>query len=130
MYEETTRSIRISVEPQFLQQQSRAEDNYFVWAYTITIENGGDEEVTLRSRHWKITDARGHTQEVREAGVVGEQPNLKPGEKFQYTSGAPLPTPSGFMMGTFQMEAHDGSFFDVVIPGFSLDSPLGNTGIH
>jgi ApaG protein len=121
MYEKTTRNIRVTVRPKYLQSQSRPDDDHFVWAYTITIENHGSEPVTLRSRHWKITDDRGRLQEVRGDGVVGEQPTLKPGESFDYTSGVPLSTPSGFMVGTYQMESASGERFDIDIPAFSLD---------
>jgi ApaG protein len=89
----------------------------------VHIENQGGETVQLRSRHWRITDSLGRVQEVRGAGVVGEQPVLKPGETFEYTSGTPLPTPSGIMSGTYQMETPAGERFDVAIPAFSLDSP-------
>jgi ApaG protein len=123
MYEETTRGIRIVVKPKYLESQSRPDDDHFVWAYTITIENRGSDTVTLRSRYWKITDARGKVQEVKGAGVVGEQPTLKPGQAFEYTSGAPLATPSGFMVGAYQMETSGGEYFNVAIPAFSLDSP-------
>jgi ApaG protein len=92
-----------SVRPQYLDGQSKPEEGHYVWAYTITIENHGRETVTLRTRYWKITDANGHKQEVRGAGVVGEQPELKPGDSFSYTSGCPLKTPSGFMVGAYQM---------------------------
>ena len=123
MYECTTRGIRVVVEPRYLESQSRPNDGHFVWAYTITIENHSSEIVTLRTRSWKITDARGRVQEVRGAGVVGEQPTLRPGQSFEYTSGAPLPTPSGFMAGAYQMESAAGDHFNVEIPAFSLDSP-------
>ena len=85
MYHRTTRNIRIHVQPQFLEGQSRPDEAKFVWAYTITVENQGAEIVTLLSRYWKITDAFGRVQEVRGDGVVGEQPTLRPGENFQYT---------------------------------------------
>jgi ApaG protein len=124
MYESVTRNIRVSVRPKYLQSQSRPDDDHFVWAYTITIENRGAEIVTLRSRHWKITDARGRLQEVKGEGVVGEQPTLAPGESFEYTSGVPLATPSGFMVGTYQMETAEGDRFDIAIPAFSLDVEL------
>jgi ApaG protein len=123
MYEQTTRSIRVQVKPKYLESQSRPDENHFVWAYTVTIENKGSEIVTLRSRSWKITDARGRTQEVKGPGVVGEQPTLKPGQSFEYTSGAPLGTPSGFMVGAYQMQTAAGEMFNVEIPAFSLDSP-------
>lgn len=123
MYSQTTRSITVTVRPYYLDEQSSPSDGHFVWAYHVRIENHGGETVQLRHRHWQITDAQGRTQEVRGAGVVGEQPVLRPGETFEYTSGTPLPTPSGIMMGSYQMEAADGGTFDVAIPAFSLDSP-------
>lgn len=122
-YEQTTRSIRICVQPLYLEDQSEPENGRYLWAYHIRIENKGTETVCLRRRYWHITDARGHVEEVRGPGVVGEQPVLKPGENFEYTSGCPLTTPSGIMKGHYDMEADDGSFFSVQIPAFSLDSP-------
>jgi ApaG protein len=130
MYEATTSNIRITVNPQFLEGHSRPDEGHFVWAYTIKIENLGHETVTLRTRYWKITDARGRIQEVRGAGVVGEQPTLVPGQSFEYTSGAPLPTPSGFMTGSYQMQTEDGRLFNVDIPAFSLDSPHASRQMH
>lgn len=130
MYESVTRNIHVVVRPKYLQSQSRPDDDHFVWAYTITIANKGRETVTLRSRHWKITDDRGKLQEVRGEGVVGEQPKLSPGESFEYTSGVPLSTPSGFMVGTYQMETAKGERFDVEIPAFSLDSPQSHRLIN
>jgi ApaG protein len=123
MYSETTRSIRITVRPFFLEDQSSPEESHFVWAYHVRIENQGPETVQLRHRHWRITDSLGRMQEVRGAGVVGEQPILRPGEAFEYTSGTPLTTPSGIMVGTYQMETEEGERFDVRVPAFSLDSP-------
>jgi ApaG protein len=113
MYNRTTRNIRIHVQPQFLEGQSRPDEAKFVWAYTITVENQGAEIVTLLSRYWKITDAFGRIQEVRGDGVVGEQPTLKPGENFQYTSGCPLSTPNGFMVGSYHMKNQHGETFEV-----------------
>ncbi len=123
MYQRTTRAIRITVRPQFLDSQSRPAEGHFVWSYTITMENLGSGTVQLLTRYWKITDSLGRVQEVRGAGVVGEQPTLNPGESFQYTSGCPLSTPSGFMVGSYQMKEADGQLFNVEIPAFSLDSP-------
>ena len=123
MYHQTTNSIKISVSPVYLEDQSSPTEAHYVWAYQVTIENLGETTVTLRNRAWSITDATGHTQEVRGPGVVGEQPVLHPGESFEYTSGTPLSTPSGIMVGTYRMEAPDGDSFDVDIPAFSLDSP-------
>ena len=123
MYTETTRSIQVTVQPIYLEEQSAPDEQRFVWAYHVRIENQGPETVQLRTRHWRITDGFGRIQEVKGAGVVGEQPMLGPGESFEYTSGTPLPTPSGFMVGTYQMETRSGERFDIAIPAFSLDSP-------
>ena len=123
MYSETTRSINVSVEPVYLEEQSSPAEGRYVWAYHVRIENRGGETVQLRNRHWKITDGRGQMQEVRGPGVVGEQPVLRPGEAFEYTSGTPLPTPSGIMVGTYEMQTRGGENFSVQIPAFSLDSP-------
>ena len=123
MYKETTRSITITVVPTYLDDQSSPEDSHYVWKYHIRIENNGAETVQLRTRHWRITDSMGRVQEVRGPGVVGEQPVLKPGKSYEYTSGTPLPTPSGIMVGTYQMETPQGERFDVQVPAFSLDSP-------
>lgn len=123
MYEAVTRDIKVTVEPDYLENQSSPTDDHYVWAYHVRIENVGGETVQLRTRYWRITDAAGRTQEVRGPGVIGEQPVLTPGESFEYTSGTPLSTPSGIMVGTYRMEAPDGDSFDVEIPAFSLDSP-------
>ena len=109
--------------PRFLSERSSPENGYFFWAYTITLTNRGRETVQLKTRHWRITDANGKLQEVRGAGVVGEQPVLKPGENYEYTSGVPLPTPSGFMVGSYGMVTAAGEPFDIEIPAFSLDLP-------
>ena len=123
MYSETTESIRVTVKPIYLEEQSSPGENHFVWAYQVLIENTGQGTVRLLSRHWKITDSLGRVQEVRGAGVVGEQPQLEPGGSFEYTSGTPLPTPSGIMVGSYEMENADGGRFSVAVPAFSLDSP-------
>jgi ApaG protein len=123
MYSSTTHNVTVSVEPVYLDGESAPDKNIFVWAYTVKIENKGGEVLQLRTRHWKITDALGRVQEVRGAGVVGEQPVLRPGEFFEYTSGTPLNTPSGIMMGSYAMETLDGRMVDVDIPAFSLDTP-------
>lgn len=123
MYSTTTADITVTVEPTYLADESMPDKNHYVWAYHVQIRNNGQAAVQLRSRYWKITDAYGRTQEVRGAGVVGEQPMLRPGETFEYTSGTPLPTPSGIMSGSYAMEAADGSLFNVAIPAFSLDTP-------
>ena len=123
MYRAVTRNIEVKVEPHFLPDRSSPENGYFFWAYSITIANHGRETVQLKTRHWRITDALGRLQEVRGPGVVGEEPVLKPGESFEYTSGVPLPTPSGFMVGTYGMVTEQGERFDIDIPAFSLDTP-------
>jgi ApaG protein len=123
MYSETTRDIIVTVKPFYLDDQSSPSDNHFVWAYRVRIENRGGETVQLMRRRWTITDARGRVQEVQGAGVVGEQPVLHPGDAYEYTSGTPLPTPSGIMCGAYQMESEHGEKFDISIPPFSLDSP-------
>jgi ApaG protein len=123
MYSETTRSIKVTVKPFYLEDQSSPAENHYVWAYHVRIENRGRETVQLRQRYWRITDSRGRMKEVRGDGVVGEQPVLAPGESFEYTSGTPLPTPSGIMVGTYEMETRGGDSFSVRIPAFSLDSP-------
>ena len=111
------------VTPRFLADRSSPDKGQYFWSYTIEIVNRGAETVQLQSRHWRITDALGRTQEVRGAGVVGEQPVLKPGQSFEYTSGVPLTTASGFMVGTYGMMSAKGERFDIEIPAFSLDSP-------
>jgi ApaG protein len=123
MYSKVTRGIRVTVEPRFLEEQSSPVENHFVWAYHVRIENEGVETVQLRTRYWHITDAYGRVQEVRGAGVVGEQPVLDPGGAYEYTSGTPLATPSGIMQGAYGMETDTGDAFDAAIPPFSLDSP-------
>jgi ApaG protein len=122
MYRTVTRSIEVVVTPRFIADRSSPEKNYFFWAYTISITNNGAETVQLKTRHWSITDATGRLQEVRGAGVIGEEPLLKAGESFEYTSGVPLPTPSGFMVGTYGMVDASGEHFEVDVPAFSLDS--------
>jgi ApaG protein len=129
-FEKTTRGLKVQVVPAYLDEESSPEDNRFVWSYTITIENVGAETVQLRSRYWRITDATGRVMEVRGAGVVGQQPTLKPGDSFEYTSGTPLSTPSGFMAGTYQMLSDGGESFQVEIPLFSLDIPHVPRRVH
>ena len=129
-YATTTRAITVMVQPFYLEEQSSPEANHYVWAYHVEIENNGGETVQLLTRHWKITDSGGNMQEVRGEGVVGQQPVLQPGERFEYTSGTPLATPSGIMAGTYQVETQRGERFDVVIPAFSLDSPYQETRLH
>ena len=124
MYSKKTKKINITVNPYFLDDQSEPEEQHFVWAYQVTIDNQGNEKVQLKNRYWKIIDSNGSEQEVKGEGVVGEQPILNPGEKFEYTSGTPLSTPSGFMEGYYEMETKAGKKFEAIIPQFSLDSPF------
>jgi ApaG protein len=130
MYRAVTRSIEVTVTPRFMPERSSPENGHFFWSYTIEISNLGEETVQLKSRYWHITDAHGRVQEVRGAGVVGEQPTLAPGESFEYTSGVPLPTPSGFMVGSYGMVTADGAAFDIDIPAFSLDAAAGGRTIN
>ena len=123
MYRAVTRQIEVTVEPNFMPERSSAEKSHYFWSYTIVITNNGEEIVQLRTRHWIITDASGRRDEVRGEGVVGEQPVLAPGERFEYTSGVPLATASGFMSGRYQMVSETGERFEVDVPTFSLDSP-------
>jgi len=129
-YAETTDAITVSVEPIYLEDQSDPDENHFVWAYHVRIENKGQRTVQLMTRHWRITDSLGKVHEVRGDGVVGEQPVLNPGGMFEYTSGTPLSTPSGIMDGSYQMETESGERFDVKIPAFSLDCPHHRGRVH
>lgn len=130
VYEETTRGIRVAVEPSFLDDQSVPDEGRYVWAYHVTIENRGPEAVQLLSRYWRITDSRGRTREVRGAGVIGAQPVIAPGDSYEYSSGAPLETPSGFMSGAYRMQSAAGESFDAAIPMFALESPYEMRQMH
>jgi len=130
MYEAVTRGIRIRVTPEYLEDQSVPEESEFFWAYTIDIANEGEETVQLRSRVWQITDGVGNREEVRGPGVVGETPVIEPGSTYTYTSGCPLRTPSGIMVGSYQMTDAKGELFDVAIPAFSLDSPFAMRSVN
>ena len=123
MYQAITRNIAVTVSPRFLPERSSTAEGRYFWAYTIEIKNRGNATVQLKTRHWRITDAVGQTQEVGGAGVVGEEPVLEPGASFEYTSGCPLPTPVGSMRGSYQCVAADGTEFEVPIPEFVLSMP-------
>ena len=123
MYTAVSHKIKVTVRPKYLEEQSEPDESRYFWSYTIEIANDGDRIVQLTHRHWQITDANGRCEEERGPGVVGEQPRLKPGDAFSYTSGCPLKTPSGIMVGTYRMVDESGEAFDVAIPAFSLDSP-------
>lgn len=123
MFVKTTRGIKVTAVPTYLDAQSEPGLGHYVWAYTITLENMGGRQVQLLRRYWRITDGRGQVQEVEGEGVIGEKPVLESGGHYQYTSGAALTTPSGIMAGHYHMRAEDGEEFTVDIPAFSLDSP-------
>ncbi len=128
-YSATTRNIRVSVRAFYLADQSKPDQGQYVWAYRVVIANTGRETVQLLRRTWHITDGLGRTQTVHGAGVIGEQPVLEPGGRFEYTSGTPLATASGFMEGAYHMVVTaSGEAFDVTIPAFSLDSPHQPSG--
>lgn len=123
MYRSTTEDIEVEVEPFYLSERSDPADGRHVWGYRVTIANNSAQFVKLLSRHWRITDGLGRVEEVRGPGVVGEQPELNPGDSFQYSSGCPLTTSSGIMEGTYTMCDAEGRMFEVAIPAFSLDVP-------
>lgn len=123
MYTTVTDNIQVTVLPEFQPDRSDPDTRRYFWAYTVEIANMSDHTVQLVSRHWIITDGEGRTEEVKGLGVVGEQPLLNPGESFRYTSGCPLTTPSGVMVGSYRMVDEAGQAFEVAIPAFSLDSP-------
>lgn len=124
MYQQTTRQITVNVRPIYLEDQSEPEENHFVWAYHVRIVNHSSKTVRLLHRNWSVTDSAGREHHIQGEGVVGEQPFLHPGESFEYTSGTPLETPSGFMTGQYEMEeVMNGDKFYVEVPAFSLDSP-------
>lgn len=121
--EAVTNNVRVEVQSQYAPERSQPFQNQWFFYYTIRITNEGDETVQLLSRHWIITDATDHTEEVKGPGVVGEQPVLSPGESFQYTSGCPLATSTGVMHGTYQMVSEHGDQFDIEIAPFALREP-------
>lgn len=130
-YAATTRAIRVTVRSFYLADQSRPEEGHFVWAYRVRIENQGADTVQLVARSWVITDGMGRVQRVHGEGVIGQQPLMDPGDVFEYTSGTPLETASGFMGGFYHMMLPaTGERFDIEIPPFSLDSPFLNARIH
>ncbi len=130
MYEAVTKGIRVRVSPTYVEDQSSPDENYYFWAYTVDIINESEVTVQLKTRTWFITDANGKKETVRGPGVVGQTPRLAPGQSFNYTSGCPLATPSGIMVGSYGMEAEDGSMFDIAIPAFSLDSPFTKRSVN
>jgi ApaG protein len=121
--EAVTRGIRVKVRAKYAPEHSSPQRNRWFFAYTVTIENEGDERTQLLTRHWIISDAHGNVEEVQGPGVIGEQPVIDPGEQFEYTSGCPLPTPFGSMRGTYQMVTPLGDVFDVDLAPFALSEP-------
>jgi ApaG protein len=130
MYERVTKGVRVAVQPAYLEDQSDPDEGQYLWSYTVTIENNGAEPVQLISRFWHITDGMGNVKEVRGPGVVGAQPLIPPGQSFQYTSGCPLPTSSGHMVGTYLMKSASGEDFEAEIPPFILESPYERRQVH
>jgi ApaG protein len=130
-FQATTAGITVTVQVFYLADQSNPDSGHFVWAYRINIANGSPIAVQLLRRTWHITNAHGHTQIVQGEGVIGKTPVLEPGESFEYTSGTPLSTSSGFMTGKFHMLAMlTGTMFDIAVPAFSLDSPHQDSRLH
>jgi ApaG protein len=130
MYTAMTRGVHVSVMPTFMESESSPRDGRFFWAYTIEIINEARTTVQLLARHWRITDGCGQLHEVRGPGVVGEQPVLRVGERFRYTSGCPLDTPHGSMTGFYEMVTDDGESFEAAIPPFPLQSPYAKITQH
>ena len=116
-------NVKVSVESKYLEDHSDPYEDSYLWLYKVIIKNNEKENVKLISRHWKIFDSNGNFTEVKGKGVVGEQPTIAPGDKFEYTSGTPLKTSSGIMHGSYKMLSFDGKEFKVDIPAFSLDIP-------
>lgn len=129
-YEAVTAGVRVRVLPAYEEEQSEPDEGYFFWTYTVEILNERDTPVQLRSRVWHITDAHGHVEEVRGPGVVGQTPTIEAGQSFSYTSGCPLSTVSGIMVGSYQMVDAEGALFDVEVPAFSLDSPFVSKSVN
>ena len=130
MYEAVTNGIRVRVTPSYVEDQSSPEESYFFWSYTVEIANEGVVTVQLKTRQWVIPDGNGRKETVRGSGVVGQTPFIAPGESYTYTSGCPLSTTSGIMSGSYQMYLPDGSFMNVTIPAFSLDSPFTRRSVN
>ncbi|MCH9765397.1 MAG: Co2+/Mg2+ efflux protein ApaG [Alphaproteobacteria bacterium] len=129
-YEALTEGVRVRVIPEYEEDQSEPDEAYYFWTYTVEISNEREAAVQLRSRVWKITNAHGQTEEVRGPGVVGQTPTIESGQSFSYTSGCPLSTASGIMVGSYQMADESGTLFDVEIPAFSLDSPFVTKSVN
>lgn len=126
MYLETTHDISVNVLPVYIDERSDPERNLYFWAYQVTLKNDRRDTVQLINRYWHITDGNGVVEEVSGEGVVGEQPIIAPGEQYEYTSGCPLKTPSGIMVGHYELQIQNGALIRVTIPAFSLDLPDAN----
>jgi len=129
-YLAVTHDIHVSVTPIFLEDESKPDEHLYVWGYKVRIENKSEMTVTLRARFWEIIDALGQKQNVHGDGVVGETPIIEPGTFFEYTSGTPLPTPSGIMQGKYYVETETMQELEIDIPAFSLDSPYSRQVTH
>ncbi|KAF0127898.1 MAG: ApaG protein [Xanthobacteraceae bacterium] len=130
MYRALTRGIQVTVTPEYMPERSDPDERQFFWTYHVEVLNLSGERVQLRARYWNITDENGHVQEVRGAGVVGEQPVIEPGAAFEYVSGCPLTTPTGIMVGHYLMISERNETFQAEIPAFSLDSPFANRTVN
>ena len=130
IYQKKTKDVLVAVLPEYLEDQSEPDEDRYVWAYHVRIENHGSQAVQLLHRHWHIVDGAGGGHDVVGDGVVGDQPVLAPGESYTYSSGTPLITPTGFMSGSFHMIRADGEQFDAEVPAFSLDSPEHMSRLH
>ncbi len=127
-YAETTRGVTVRVSVSYLSEQSEPAKSRWFWAYHIRIENAGPMSVQLLHRHWTIADGRGNKHQIEGEGVVGEQPLIAPGGSYDYVSGCPLTTPSGWMQGNYEMLGEDGAMFPVAIPKFALMAPVTTQG--
>lgn len=123
MFNAITYDVSVTVMPVYIDERSNPASSQYFWAYRVVIENNSKQTLQLMTRYWHITDSKGHVEEVSGDGVVGEQPILKPGENFSYTSGCPLTTPSGIMVGYYMMKDEAGELMKVEIPAFPLDLP-------
>ena len=130
IYQKKTEGILVAVLPEYLDDQSDPDEDRYVWAYHVRIENHSAQAVQLLYRHWRIADGVGGGHNVVGDGVVGDQPVLAPGESFTYSSGTPLMTPTGFMSGCFHLIGADGKRFDAEVPAFSLDGPEQLSRLH
>ena len=126
----STNDVCVEVRPEYLKEHSDPEAQQFVWAYHVTIKNTGNDTVQILSRHWKITDSNGETQQIVGDGLVGQKPTLQPGESFNYSSGTPLRSPSGFMSGLFHAITQRQGRFNIVVPAFALDELLTSQKLH